>query len=64
VGLWPRHTDLALLPDDADLGELGLSGFAGEAVKRLAAEAGGPEPQSVLAREALALLHRLVVSAP
>lgn len=47
---------VAVLPDDADFEELGLSGFAARAVRRLRSEADAGEPA---ARDALGLLVRL-----
>ena len=58
VEVWERRSDLVVLPDDADVDDLGLSGFAQEALGDLRelAEVG---EQAVIARDALALLHRL-----
>jgi hypothetical protein len=63
VELWERHTDLAELPHEPDRWELGLSGFAGEAVERLSAKATRIDDAGIPARESLALLYRLVSSA-
>lgn len=57
---WERHTRLVLRPDDADLRELDLSGFAAEAAAELCRLAGAPGPASVTAQDALGLLYRLV----
>lgn len=56
---WERRTDLCVQPDDDDLSDLGLSGFAAETVQELAelARAGGPE--AATAQDALGLLYRL-----
>lgn len=57
---WERRSDLVVLPDDTDIDDLGLSGFAAEALedlRRLAAA--GDEGRAVVAQDALALLHRL-----
>ena len=56
---WERRSDLAVIPDDTDLDHFRLSGFAYQALLDLAqmAESGD---QAVTARDALALLHRLV----
>lgn len=54
---WERRTDLAVLPDDADLDALGLAGYASHALSDLRERAEGPDPDS--ARDALALLYRL-----
>ena len=58
---WERHTDLAVIPDDADVNHLGLSGFAGEALSDLSrmAEDAEDRDRAVAARDALALLYRL-----
>ena len=56
---WERHTDLAVIPDDADFADLDLGGYAAEAVAdlRRTADAGGPD--AATASDALALLVRL-----
>ena len=56
--VWERRSDLAVLPDDADIDDLGLSGFAQEALSDLRELAESGE-QAVVAGDALALLHRL-----
>lgn len=58
---WESHSDLVVIPDDADLDHFGLSGFAGDALTELntLAEQGDSAPE---ARDALALLYRLVGS--
>ena len=58
---WERHSDLVVIPDDADLDHFGLSGFASDALSELqmTAEQGERAP---VARDALALLYRLVGS--
>lgn len=60
---WERHTDLAVLPDDADLDALGLAGYAAAALDDLQqlAHAGAVEP--AVAHDALGLLYRLARSA-
>ena len=58
VELWERRSDLAVLPDDTDIDDLGLSGFAQEALGDLQQLAASGD-QAVAARDALALLHRL-----
>ena len=58
---WERRSDLVVLPDGADLDDLGLSGFAAEALDDLRGlAAGDDEGRAVVAQDALALLHRLV----
>jgi len=56
---WERRTDLAVLPDDADFGDVVLVGAARKALDdlRTKAEAGGDSGQT--AQDALALLFRL-----
>ncbi len=55
---WESHSDLAVLPDDADIDDLGLSGFARESLGDLRELAKSGE-QAVVARDALGLLYRL-----
>lgn len=52
---WDRHTDLAVLPADGEIGDLGLTGFARDAVEELTELA----EQDTAARDALSLLYRL-----
>ena len=60
---WGRNSDLVVLPDDTDIDHFGLSGFASNALTDLhtMAEQGDQAP---VARDALALLYRLVGSRP
>ena len=58
---WERHSDLVVIPDDADLDHFGLSGFASDALSDLQITAEQGE-QALVARDALALLYRLVGS--
>ena len=60
---WERHTDLAIIADDADFGELGLHGFASLAADELAGLAADPGTAGRTAQDALALLHRLAKGA-
>ncbi|MCY4193408.1 MAG: DNA repair exonuclease [bacterium] len=60
---WERRSELAVVPDDVDLTALGLSGFAAEALEDLEAQAESSGEQAVAARDAMALLHRLVGAA-
>lgn len=57
---WEPSSGLLVRPEDDDFADLGLSGFAKNAVARLrnAAASGGPD--AVTARDALSLLVRLV----
>lgn len=57
VTFWDRHTDLVVRPDDDEFGDLGLTGFAAEAVDDLTAMLDGPRADE--ARDALGLLYRL-----
>jgi DNA repair exonuclease SbcCD nuclease subunit len=53
---WRPRTDLAVVPDDGDFADLDLSGFAAAATNELRAGAAAGDD---VARDALALLHRL-----
>ncbi len=57
--VWDRRTDLVVVPDDADLAEMGATGFLAAAVDdlKLIAAAGGPDGET--AQDALSLLYRL-----
>jgi DNA repair exonuclease SbcCD nuclease subunit len=60
VGLWERHTDLAVIPADGEFTDLGIGGFAAAAVEELVATAReGDAEAAVDAQAALALLLRL-----
>ncbi len=63
IETWERHSDLVVIPDDADLDHFGLSGFANDALTELHMMAERGE-QAPVARDALALLYRLVGSRP
>ena len=57
---WERGSDLTVIPDDADVDDLGLKGFAAEALDDLRGLAvADDEGRAVVAQDALALLHRL-----
>lgn len=56
---WERHTDLAVVPDDADFADLDLSGYAADALADLRARAATEGPDTGTARDALGLLVRL-----
>jgi DNA repair exonuclease SbcCD nuclease subunit len=60
---WERHTELAVRPDEVDLQDLGLSGFAAEAIAELAAQARSDGHAAQAAQDALGLLYRLAGSA-
>jgi DNA repair exonuclease SbcCD nuclease subunit len=55
-----RHRDIAVLPEDADLSELSLHGYASTARDRLQQRAQGDGPEAQVAADALGLLLRLV----
>jgi DNA repair exonuclease SbcCD nuclease subunit len=60
LGLWERHTDLAVIPADGEFTDLGIGGFAAAAVEELVATArGGDADAAADAQAALALLLRL-----
>src|SRR5580693_7100767 len=60
LGLWVRHTDLAVIPADGEFTDLGIGGFAAAAVDELVASARGGDTESAVdAQAALALLLRL-----
>ena len=60
LGLWERHTDLAVIPADGEFTDLGIGGFAAAAVDELVATARDGDAQSAGdAQAALALLLRL-----
>jgi len=54
-----REDELLVLPDDADFGDLGFSGFADTTVKRLRVQIVEGRAEGVTARDALILLLRL-----
>ena len=60
MGLWERHTDLAVIPADGEFTDLGIGGFAAAAVEELVATARAGDAMSAAdAQAALALLLRL-----
>jgi len=60
---WERHTDLTVIPDDADFADLDLAGYAAQARDDLRAlvAAGGDDAEP--ASEALGVLVRLAARA-
>lgn len=48
------------MPGDSDFADLGLAGFGAAAVNKLRAQAATLAPEAAAARDALALLVRLV----
>ncbi|OBH58244.1 DNA repair exonuclease [Mycobacterium mantenii] len=60
LGLWERHTDLAVIPADGEFSDLGIGGFAAAAVEELVATAREEDSTTAGdAQAALALLLRL-----
>lgn len=60
LGLWERHTDLAVIPADGEFSDLGIGGFAAAAVEELVATAREEDSATAVdAQAALALLLRL-----
>ncbi len=59
VELWERQTELAVITDETDFGDLGLTGFADATLRELQAVATTPGPAGETANDALALLFRL-----
>src|SRR5271166_729861 len=60
LGLWERHTELAVVPADGEFTGLGIGGFAAAAVEELVATAREGDAHSAAdAQGALALLLRL-----
>ncbi|OBF86402.1 DNA repair exonuclease [Mycobacterium sp. 852002-51163_SCH5372311] len=60
LGLWDRHTDLAVIPADGEFTDLGIGGFAAAAVDELVSTARAEDAESAAdAQAALALLLRL-----
>jgi DNA repair exonuclease SbcCD nuclease subunit len=57
--VWDRHTELAVRPDDDDLRDLGLVGFAADALGELCETAATAGPDAAAAQDALSLLYRL-----
>lgn len=58
VERWDRHEDLAVLPDEEDLDELELEGFAEEAFDRLQSRSEGEGEEAAVAEDALGILYR------
>jgi DNA repair exonuclease SbcCD nuclease subunit len=56
---WERQTELVVLPDEQDLQELGLSGFAAATLEELRAQASAGGEQAAVAQDAMSLLYRL-----
>lgn len=59
LGTWARHTDIAVMPADDEFDDLGIGGFAADAVAELVDTARSDGSDAGAARGALALLLRL-----
>jgi DNA repair exonuclease SbcCD nuclease subunit len=59
LGAWDRHTDIAVMPADDEFEDLGIGGFAADAVDELMHTARSDGAGADAARGALALLLRL-----
>ncbi|MDT5260601.1 MAG: hypothetical protein QOD10_5681 [Mycobacterium sp.] len=60
LGLWERHTELAVVPADGEFNDLGIGGFAAAAVEELVVTAREGDCETAAdAQAALALLLRL-----
>lgn len=59
LSTWDRHTNIAVMPADDEFNDLGICGFAGDAVSELVATARADGAEAAAARGALALLLRL-----
>ncbi len=60
LDMWQRHMDLVVLPEGEDFADLGLGGFAEDAVKELSVMSGLGTDDAHVAQDALGLLYRLV----
>lgn len=59
LGSWERHTNLVVMPSDDEFDDIGIGGFAADAVAELLKAARADGADSGAARGALALLLRL-----
>ena len=59
LGTWERHTNLMVMPADDEFDDLGIGGFAADAVAELVEAARSDGTNAEAARGALALLLRL-----
>jgi DNA repair exonuclease SbcCD nuclease subunit len=60
IEAWEPTSELFVRPEDDDFADLGLSGFASTAVERLRNVVAGGGPETLVARDALSILVRLV----
>ena len=58
LDFWDRHTELVTVADDSDFRDLGLSGFAAEALAELNEVAGAGGEVATTAQDALGMLYR------
>ncbi len=59
LGTWERHTNLVVMPSDEEFDDIGIGGFAADAVAELVQTARADGADADVARGALALLLRL-----
>jgi DNA repair exonuclease SbcCD nuclease subunit len=59
LNVWEQHAELVVVPDQADLDELEVSGYVRETLDELASAAEGSSDDALAARDALSLLYRL-----
>lgn len=59
LSIWDRNTDIAVMPGDDEFDDLGIGGFAADAVAELVETARSETAEAGAARGALALLLRL-----
>lgn len=59
LGTWERHTNLVVMPSDDEFDDIGIGGFAADAVAELVETARADGADAAAARGALALLLRL-----
>lgn len=57
--IWDRETELALIPEEGEFGDLALAGFVADAAAELQELAVGGGDQALVAQDALGLLYRL-----
>mgnify|MGYP002653137355 CR=1 FL=1 len=55
---WDRHTDVVVVPDDAELADIGIGGYVARAAQDLTDTAGAGGRDAVAASDALRLLYR------
>ncbi|WP_374928592.1 exonuclease SbcCD subunit D [Kytococcus sedentarius] len=55
---WDRHTDVVVVPDDAELSDIGIGGYVAQAAADLKEQSEGGGEGAAAASDALRLLHR------